>query len=107
MYICFKGPKDIFFKCKPIIGLNGCFLKNYYGGQIIEAIRRDLSDQMLRITYVVVKSEAKYSWNWFLKLLANDLEGVRLCKTYTFIGNHQKGLFLALEEFLRQSLKIV
>lgn len=45
MYICFKAYSDSFFKCRPIIGLDGCFLKGYYGGKIIEAIGRDPNDQ--------------------------------------------------------------
>lgn len=32
MYICFKACKDSFFQCRPVIGLDGCFLKGYYGG---------------------------------------------------------------------------
>lgn len=29
IYICFDGCKDSFFKCKHILGLNGCFIKEY------------------------------------------------------------------------------
>ncbi|XP_045821512.1 uncharacterized protein LOC123914410 [Trifolium pratense] len=32
-YICFKGCKESFLICRPIIGLDGAFLKGYYGGQ--------------------------------------------------------------------------
>lgn len=32
MYICFKAYRDHFFKCRPIIGMDGCFLKGYYDG---------------------------------------------------------------------------
>ncbi|CAL5215316.1 unnamed protein product [Lathyrus oleraceus] len=63
IYICFKVYKDGFFKCKSIIGLDECFLKGYYGGQILAAIGRDLNDQMLLITFVVVKGETKDSWS--------------------------------------------
>jgi len=87
MYICFKACKDSFFKCKPIIGLDGCFLKGYYGGQLLSAIGRDPNDQMMPIAFVVVEGETKESWAWFLDLLVKDLGGVRLCKTYTFISD--------------------
>jgi hypothetical protein len=39
----------------PIIGLDGCFLKGYYGGQILAAIGRDPNDQMLPIAFAVVE----------------------------------------------------
>ncbi|XP_058783844.1 uncharacterized protein LOC131658582 [Vicia villosa] len=102
MYICFKACKDSFFKCRPIIGLDGCFLKGYYGGQILAAIGRDPNDQMMPIAYAVVEGETKDSWSWFLELLIADLGGERICKTYTFISDQQKGLLPALEELLPQ-----
>ena len=76
----------------PIIGLNGCFLKGYYGGQILAAIGRDPNDQMMPIAFAVVEGETKDSWSWFLELLISDLGGTRICKTYTFISDQQKVL---------------
>ncbi|RHN65625.1 putative transcription factor interactor and regulator CCHC(Zn) family [Medicago truncatula] len=100
MYICLKACKDSFFKCRSIIGLDGCFLKGYYGGQLLAAIGRDPNDQMLPIAFVVVEGETKESWKWFLELLIGDLGGPRLCKTYTFISDQQKGLLPAMDELL-------
>jgi hypothetical protein len=90
MYICLKAYEDSFFKCRPIIGLDGSFLKGYYGGQLLAAIGRDPNDQMLPIAFDVVEGETKESWKWFLELLIGDLGGTRLCKTYTFISDQQK-----------------
>jgi hypothetical protein len=90
MYICLKACKDSFDKCRKIIGLDGCFLKGYYGGQLLAAIRRDPNDQMLPIAFAVVEGETKESWKWFLELLISDLGGTRLCKTFTFISDQQK-----------------
>ena len=90
MYVCFKGCKESFFKCRKIIGLDGCFLKGYYGGQLLAAIERDLNDQMLPIAFALVEGETKESWKWFLELLIADLGGPGLCLTYTFISDQQK-----------------
>jgi len=76
-------------KCRPIIGLHGCFLKGYYGGQLLAAIGRDPNDQ-LPIAFTIVEGETKESWKWFLELLINDLGGTRLFKTYTIISDQQK-----------------
>lgn len=61
LYICFKGCKDSFFNCRSVIGLDGCFLKGYYGGKLLAAIGRDPNDQMLPIAYAVVEGETKES----------------------------------------------
>jgi hypothetical protein len=93
LYVCFKACKESFVHCKKIIGLDGCFLKGYCGGQLLAAIGQDPNDQMLPIAIAVVEGETKDSWKWFLDLLINDLGGKRLCDTYTFISDQQKVMF--------------
>jgi hypothetical protein len=93
LYMCLDGCKKSFLKCRPIIGLDGCFLKGYYGGQILAAVGRDPNDQMLPIALAVVEGETKDSWAWFLDLLVNDLGGQRICKTFTFISDQQKVVY--------------
>jgi len=61
MYVCFKGCRDSFFNCRPIIGLDGCFLKAPYGGMLLAAIGMDPNDQILPIAYAVVEGETKES----------------------------------------------
>jgi len=42
LYICLKGYKDGFKEgYRPLIGLDGSFLKGYYGGQLLSAIGQD------------------------------------------------------------------
>ncbi|KAK2437846.1 hypothetical protein QL285_022691 [Trifolium repens] len=100
VYICLKGCRESFLRCRPIIGLDGAFLKGYYGGQLLAAIGRDPNDQMLPIAFAVVEGETKDTWSWFLKLLTNDLGGTRACSAITFISDQQKGLLPAIEELL-------
>ena len=65
-YVCLKACKDNFISCRLTIALNGCFLKGFYGGELLTAIGRDPNDQMLPLAYVVVEVECKDSWSWFL-----------------------------------------
>ncbi|WVY90703.1 hypothetical protein V8G54_036217 [Vigna mungo] len=58
------GSTDNFISCRPIIGLDGCFLKGKYGG--------DGNEQMLPIAYAIVEVENKDLWTWFLELLIED-----------------------------------
>ncbi|XP_014517213.1 uncharacterized protein LOC106774682 [Vigna radiata var. radiata] len=58
-YTCLKACKDSFVSCRPIIGLDGAFMKGKYGGEMLTAVGRDANDQMLPLAYVVVEVENK------------------------------------------------
>ncbi|WVZ26072.1 hypothetical protein V8G54_004616 [Vigna mungo] len=49
LYVCPKACKDCFVSCRPIIGLDGAFLKGKYGGEMLIAVGKDANDQMLPI----------------------------------------------------------
>jgi len=89
-YACFKACKDNFMSCRPIIGLDGCFLKGKHGGDLLTVVGRDGNDQMLRIAYAVVEVKNKDSWTWFLELLIEDIGGIQLCTRCTWILDQQK-----------------
>ena len=59
LYVCLKACKDSFVSCRPIIGVDGCFLKGKYGGELLTTVRRDGNDQMLVLAYVVLGVENK------------------------------------------------
>ena len=58
--MCLEANK-LAFKCasRPIIGLDGCHLKNKFGGKLLIAIGRDPNDQYLPIEFVVMENETK------------------------------------------------
>ena len=89
-YACLKGCKDSFAACRPIIGVDDCFLKGKYGGELLTAVGRDGNDQILPIAYAVVEVENKDSWRWFMELLINDLGGDTVGASCTFISDQQK-----------------
>jgi len=60
-YVCLKGCKDSFISCRPIIALDGCFLKGFYGGELLTTVGRDPNYQMLPLAYAVVEVECKDS----------------------------------------------
>jgi hypothetical protein len=90
IYICLEACKAVFATtCRPLIGLDACFLKGEHGGQLIAAVGRDGNNQMIPIAYAVVESETKDSWKWFVDLLLEDLNQI-LPKQYAFISDQQK-----------------
>ena len=58
-----------------MIGLDGCFLMGYYGGQLLSVVGQDANNHLffLVVAYAVVDSEIKDNWKWFLTLLKEDL----------------------------------
>ncbi|GAU28892.1 hypothetical protein TSUD_293440 [Trifolium subterraneum] len=92
IYVCLEACKAAFaFTCRPLIGLDACFLKGEHGGQLMAAVGQDGNNQIFLIAYAVVEAETKESWQWFLNLLLEDLNNVQP-NQYTFISDRQKGL---------------
>ncbi|XP_061364416.1 uncharacterized protein LOC133307878 [Gastrolobium bilobum] len=93
MYICLDACKKGFKAgCRPLIGLDGCFLKGYYGGQLLSVVGEDANKQFYVIAYAVVDSETKDNLKWFLTLLQEDL-GDHAVFGLNFISDQQKCVF--------------
>ncbi|KAK8676193.1 hypothetical protein V6N13_034246 [Hibiscus sabdariffa] len=75
MYICLQACKDGYKAgCRPVLSIDGCHLKGYYGGTFLAAVAVDANDNIYLIAYAVVEAENQSSWSWFLSLLGIDLE---------------------------------
>ncbi|XP_017632494.1 uncharacterized protein LOC108474980 [Gossypium arboreum] len=81
--------------CRRIVGLDGCFLKGYYGGYLLAAVGIDANNGIYPLVYAAVESENQASWLWFLELLAMDLEIVSSYHIF-FMSDKQKGLLEAI-----------
>ena len=90
IYICLDACKRGFKAgCRPLIGLDGCFLKGYYGGQLLSAVAQDANNHIFVVAYAVVHVENKDNWMWFLELLHADLGDYKQ-HGWTFISDMQK-----------------
>ena len=76
--------------CRLVIGVDGCFLKGPFKGQLLVAIERDGNNNMYPIAFAAVEVETKDFWTWFLETLVSGL-GVHEqgCRP-TFILDRQK-----------------
>jgi hypothetical protein len=72
-----------------VIGIDACFLKGMYMGQLMEAVGRDANNSIYPLSIAVVETETKESWTCFLEALVSDL-----CPAppqgWTFISDQQK-----------------
>ncbi|KAK1408172.1 hypothetical protein QVD17_39807 [Tagetes erecta] len=97
VYICFHAMKRGFKMCgRDIIGLDGCFMKGPYPGQILSAVGVDSNNGIYPVAYSLVEAETNESWAWFLDLLKDDLD-LSTNSNFTFISDRQKGLIPALK----------
>ncbi|XP_072076693.1 uncharacterized protein [Arachis hypogaea] len=99
LYVCLDACKKSFMVCRPIICLDGCFIKTPYGGQVLTAIGWDPNDQILPIAYAVVEAETKNTWTWFLTNLCDDFGSDKL-RRCTFMSDQQKGLVPTFDELI-------
>ncbi|KAF9606841.1 hypothetical protein IFM89_029298 [Coptis chinensis] len=73
MYVCFHSLKKGWLEgCRPVLGLDDCFLKGFVKGELLTTVGRDGNNQMFPIAWAQVESENKDSWCWFLDRLLND-----------------------------------
>lgn len=79
--------------CRPIIGIDRCFLKRMGNCQLLSAIGRDANNQIFPIAWAVVVTESKETWRWFLTLLMVDLDSID-GNGLTIISDMQKVLYL-------------
>ncbi|RYR22472.1 hypothetical protein Ahy_B03g067766 [Arachis hypogaea] len=90
MYVCLHG-YNMGFKagCRPLIGLDGAFLKTQFEGQILAAVAQDANHHIYVIAWAIVEIENTDTWKWFLELLHADL-GDYKTNGWCFISDMQK-----------------
>jgi hypothetical protein len=62
LYVSFAAMKMGFLQgCRPVIGIDACFLKGTYRGQLMAAVSRDANNSMYPLSIAVVEAETKES----------------------------------------------
>ncbi|XP_020877679.1 uncharacterized protein LOC110227541 isoform X2 [Arabidopsis lyrata subsp. lyrata] len=68
-YVCLAPLRKMWLAdCRPIIGIDGCFLKNNVKGQLLAAIGRDANNQFYSVAWCIVPIENADSWIWFIRV---------------------------------------
>ncbi|KAL2455280.1 MuDR family transposase [Abeliophyllum distichum] len=96
LYICLGACKEGFMHgCRRLIGVDGCFLKTEYGGQLLSTVGVDGNNGLYPVAYAVVETENGENWRWFLELLKEDL-ALHNSNGLIFMSDKQKGLVNAI-----------
>ncbi|KAK8670785.1 hypothetical protein V6N13_037402 [Hibiscus sabdariffa] len=58
LYFCFSVLKECFKKyCKSVLGVDGCYLKGKFKGEILSAVGRDNNNKIFPIAWAIVEVE--------------------------------------------------
>ncbi|KAJ9535201.1 hypothetical protein OSB04_un001717 [Centaurea solstitialis] len=96
VYICLGDLKQGFKALgRDLLGLDGCFMKGMYPGQVLTAVGVDPNHGTYPLAYAIVEAETTNSWSWFLELLGDDLD-LEANSNFTFISDRQKGIIPAI-----------
>lgn len=92
-YVCFAVLRDTWRShCRPIFGIDGCFLKGGTKGQLLAAVGRDANNQIYPFAWAVVHKENTETWVWFLQKLKADLN-LGNGDGFTLVSDRQKVFF--------------
>ncbi|XP_073024205.1 uncharacterized protein [Primulina eburnea] len=106
LYVCFLACKQGFKEsCRPVVGVDGCFLKTNSDGQLLTAVGLDPNNNIFPIAYALVEGETKDSWMCFLRLLDNNI-GFEDQNGWTFKSDKKKSLIPAFENLFPNVLGI-
>ncbi|XP_010451291.1 PREDICTED: uncharacterized protein LOC104733413 [Camelina sativa] len=96
-YVCFDVLKRTWKdSCRPLIGLDGTFIKGKVKGQLLVALGRDSDNAIYPIAWGCVQVENIVNWLWFVRKMKADL-GLMDGDGYIIISDRQKGLIRAVE----------
>ena len=99
-YVCFDVLRRNWKEtCRPLIGVDGCFLKSRMKGQLLVALGRDGDKAIYLIAWTVVQVENKVNWLWFVEKIKVDL-GLDEGDGYVMVSDRQKGLIAAVKRAL-------
>ncbi|XP_038983330.1 uncharacterized protein LOC120103888 isoform X2 [Phoenix dactylifera] len=102
LFICFHASLLGFIKgCRPLIFMDGTFIKHKNGGVLLGATAKDGNDDMFPIAYGVVDTETDENWEWFCQIFK---EAIHSCSAYhgqkfTFMTDRHQGIIKSVPKY--------
>jgi hypothetical protein len=83
-----------FRSCRPVLCVDGTFLKAKYGGQMLCAVALDANNHLFPVAFAIVDSENNMSWTYFLGKLKESLGKI---ENLVFVSDRHQSIATALE----------
>ncbi|CAL5408387.1 unnamed protein product [Camellia sinensis] len=93
LFVAFHGCLYGFQFCRPLLFVDGTFLKGRYKGHLLAATSKDGNQGLFPLAFAIVDAENQDNWMWFLSQL---LKAVGSGRRLTFVSDRQHGLLDAL-----------
>ncbi|XP_056847331.1 uncharacterized protein LOC108820195 [Raphanus sativus] len=99
-YVCFENIRRTWKEtCRPLLGIDGCFVKHKVKGQVLVALGRNADNAIYPVAWGVVQVENTENWSWFVRMVKEDL-GLEDGEGFVLVSDRQKGLIAAVKEEL-------
>nr|GEW08007.1 putative NHL domain-containing protein [Tanacetum cinerariifolium] len=90
IYVCIGALKRGFKEgLRDLFGLDGCFIKGQYPGQLLTAVGINANHGIYPLAYAILETENTSYWSLFLTCLGDDLD-LNPMSNFTFIYDRQK-----------------
>ncbi|CAH9108487.1 unnamed protein product [Cuscuta europaea] len=96
-FMSFRAWIEAWPHCRPVLILDGSFLKAYYKGTLLTACCQDANDHIVPIAFGICESETKSSWKWFLSKVC---QSIQYRHDLYVVSDRHKGLIKAVSEIL-------
>ncbi|XP_062085382.1 uncharacterized protein LOC133791471 [Humulus lupulus] len=80
--------------CRPVISIDGTFLKTKYGGTMLLAVAYDANNQLFPMAFAIVDSENHDSWKYFLQKLR---EAIGEVENLVYVSDRHQSIEHAVE----------
>ncbi|KAF6143707.1 hypothetical protein GIB67_021717 [Kingdonia uniflora] len=72
---CFGPPKKTYKQLRPVVVIDGTFLKGRYHGTLLAVIAIDPSNHIFSLVFSITYSKTTKSWTYFLKMFGSNFHG--------------------------------
>lgn len=96
IFWCLKPMIDGWQHARPVLSIDGTFLKGKYNGKLLVAMGIDSNNHQYPVCYALVDEESYDNWSWFLRLLRQHVCRDRL--GVCIISDRAPGILKAVRE---------